>query len=1075
MELRTCPCSSNYLGQAVDAVKAGRFGRFALVLRGSQEAAGARRAILTQVDAGAVFAVPVYTFDQLATVLMRRLDIEPKGSVSEIQRELLVAAALAQCKIAGELGPLAQGAERDGVARSLAELFAVMDGAGLDPERLEKALITGSGGGMEMVSNFGHDAVDNLSPCINANRIPSAHAADVLSVWRRYCELLDFTGRAERGRLYSAIAQSLRSAEGRSRHGLESVRVAGYAWIGGLEAVLLSALAEASVDVEIELRCPPGHGGYALDAMEEAVSPARVVGVELPARQTPPRLIAAAGPRREACAVAREIKRLIVDEGVRPAQVCVASADSEGFVPMFLEALDEFQVPATVSRKRLMIESSLVLDCLEVARLLGAIGRPFDIMPLVASPYLGLGPRRAGQIARAINLKGLELPLAGWEAKLEKCDPSGDCDGQRYAALLAEAAEQAEDVRRASGSSGLAGYVDGFRAALARLGMPDRIFALPGDPMLGAEEWMAWATFHSLLLEISNARDVWDASREPTASSMAGWTDFYSLLSFAAGRRSFALNRPSPNGVEVMGLDRAASCDREFLFVSGLGEQMLPRRRRRPWMLQESDVQALARAGVSLEPMGNGAEADRHVFNTLVHSRAERIYLSYATAKEDGSLARRSFFVDEHLRSLGVSDADEHEITQTVPASSVFPMRWDDVASKREARMRSLWSMGRVNAAGMGSMPAEPKPEAGACLWLRNRDVAFAKLAEVWLRRQVAEIAEEDGYGHFRGCIGCDELLEKMAATVFDVRPWSANSLNEYIKCPFSFFCQSVLGIEPPDEVGDDVDARDKGTCLHEIVKEFISRHIGEPLDPNKADQYCEEITRIASDVVDRTPSERSGVPASVWDAYFAGIIAASRDFVIKELEFTEATGGVWRPIHLEWPFGSSVRQLAVGEGRVPVTGRIDRIDAGPGGALAIYDYKSGKTVPSARNIKEVADIQLGLYALAAESLLKAEVAGVWYYQVPSLGRTEGVWRAGYHQHFNAGRKRAGKLDDDQWCAFAELVEETVERCDRGARQGMFSPQPSEEACRYCSFPDVCRVVELDAGDAFGKGGGQDV
>jgi hypothetical protein len=482
VELRTCPCSSNYLGQAVDAVKAGRFGRFALVLRGSQEAAGARRAILTQVDAGAVFAVPVYTFDQLATVLMRRLDIEPKGSVSEIQRELLVSAALAQCKIAGELGPLAQGAERDGVARSLAELFAVMDGAGLDPERLEKALITGSGGGMEMVSNFGHDAVDNLSPCIDSNRIPSAHAADVLSVWRRYCELLDFTGRAERGRLYSAIAQSLRSAEGRSRHGLESVRVAGYAWIGGLEAVLLSALAEASVDVEIELRCPPGHGGYALDAMEEAVSPARVVGVELPARQTPPRLIAAAGPRREACAVAREIKRLIVDEGVRPAQVCVASADSEGFVPMFLEALDEFQVPATVSRKRLMIESSLVLDCLEVARLLGAIGRPFDIMPLVASPYLGLGPRRAGQIARAINLKGLELPLAGWEAKLEKCDPSGDCDGQRYAALLAEAAEQAEDVRRASGSPGLAGYVDGFRAALARLGMPDRIFASTSSP-----------------------------------------------------------------------------------------------------------------------------------------------------------------------------------------------------------------------------------------------------------------------------------------------------------------------------------------------------------------------------------------------------------------------------------------------------------------------------------------------------------------------------------------------------------------------------------------------------------------
>jgi RecB family exonuclease len=114
---------------------------------------------------------------------------------------------------------------------------------------------------------------------------------------------------------------------------------------------------------------------------------------------------------------------------------------------------------------------------------------------------------------------------------------------------------------------------------------------------------------------------------------------------------------------------------------------------------------------------------------------------------------------------------------------------------------------------------------------------------------------------------------------------------------------------------------------------------------------------------------------------------------------------------YLEWSFGPRVREFAVGERRVPVTGRIDRIDVGPGGALAIYDYKSGKKAPSAREIKEVADIQLGLYALAAEHLLGAEVAGVWYWQVPSMGRTEGVWKADYHRDFNAGRKAAGKLD----------------------------------------------------------------
>jgi hypothetical protein len=59
-----------------------------------------------------------------------------------------------------------------------------------------------------------------------------------------------------------------------------------------------------------------------------------------------------------------------VDEKRASCKICVASADSEGFVPLLLEALDEFGVPVTVSRKRMMTESSLVLDCFEVARLI---------------------------------------------------------------------------------------------------------------------------------------------------------------------------------------------------------------------------------------------------------------------------------------------------------------------------------------------------------------------------------------------------------------------------------------------------------------------------------------------------------------------------------------------------------------------------------------------------------------------------------------------------------------------------------------------------------------------------------
>ena len=75
---------------------------------------------------------------------------------------------------------------------------------------------------------------------------------------------------------------------------------------------------------------------------------------------------------------------------------CVAAADGERFVPLLLDALDEFGVPAAAPRKQAMKASPLVADCLKLAELIATGERPVDIMPLVASPYLGAGPAVAG-------------------------------------------------------------------------------------------------------------------------------------------------------------------------------------------------------------------------------------------------------------------------------------------------------------------------------------------------------------------------------------------------------------------------------------------------------------------------------------------------------------------------------------------------------------------------------------------------------------------------------------------------------------------------------------------------------
>jgi len=59
--------------------------------------------------------------------------------------------------------------------------------------------------------------------------------------------------------------------------------------------------------------------------------------------------------------------------------------------------------------------------------------------------------------------------------------------------------------------------------------------------------------------------------------------------------------------------------------------------------------------------------------------------------------------------------------------------------------------------------------------------------------------------------------------------------------------------------------------------------------------------------------------------------------------------------------------EIGLGEGGVVLRGYMDRVDFAAGGAVAIVDYKTGRTIPSRSEVE--ADLQLGCYALAAREL----------------------------------------------------------------------------------------------------------
>ena len=89
--------------------------------------------------------------------------------------------------------------------------------------------------------------------------------------------------------------------------------------------------------------------------------------------------------------------------------------------------------------------------------------------------------------------------------------------------------------------------------------------------------------------------------------------------------------------------------------------------------------------------------------------------------------------------------------------------------------------------------------------------------------------------------------------------------------------------------------------------------------------------------------------------------------------------GAGLEPEHLEWRFGregDAHGPLALGE--LSITGRVDRVDVGPGGEAIVRDYK-GATAPPGAGWAEGGALQVALYMLAARELLGLEPVGGLY------------------------------------------------------------------------------------------------
>ncbi|SOY79824.1 Putative helicase, C_term RecB family exonuclease [Cupriavidus taiwanensis] len=261
---------------------------------------------------------------------------------------------------------------------------------------------------------------------------------------------------------------------------------------------------------------------------------------------------------------------------------------------------------------------------------------------------------------------------------------------------------------------------------------------------------------------------------------------------------------------------------------------------------------------------------------------------------------------------------------------------------------------------------------------------------------------------------------------------WSAQAYNALRRCPYQFFAGRMLGLAGLETVSDELEKRDIGETLHRVLltyhKELQARR--ERGETPSEDQRLARLGEISDEVFGALMAEDGNAIA-----YYRRWREVLPSYVAWQ-SAREAEGWFWRGgeldagIDLPMPDGQPLR----------LTGRIDRLDQGPGGAHAVLDYKTQSATRLKRKLAEVEeDCQLPFYGL-----LRADAAaGSW---VSLEGAREGA---------PAAQREVALPDFEAAVTWLERqMRDDVMRLRQGARLPAFG---DASACVYCTARGLCR------------------
>ncbi|MGI6035274.1 MAG: helicase-exonuclease AddAB subunit AddB [Limnochordia bacterium] len=651
-------------------------------------------------------------------------------------------------------------------------------------------------------------------------------------------------------------------------------------------------------------------------------------------------LVRAPHPMGEVEGAAREILRLVSEEGFRFRQIAVILRDIEPYAPLIRAAFQDYQIPYFLDERRSVAHHplvELVRSALEVVLSHWSYETMFRLLKTDLFPLTREEVDRLENYVLAYGIEGAEWYRGPW--------PYGQPQElEEINALRQRVVEALQPFAQKLGKAERAGEMTGaLYQLLETLAVPLQLkaWADEAEGDLGGVHEQIW----------QGVIDLFDQLMEGLGGQAMTLKEYLSVLEAGLESLKVGLIPPGLDQVLIGAIDRSRHPEIKAALILGACEGSFPGVPREDLIFTDREREQLAAAGVELAPDSRRQLLWEEYLAYIALTRpSERLWISFPLADAAGKPNVPS--------------------TLLTRVAKILPG-----AEKKDLGSEPYWSEDNIRRAAGELVLGLARGEEKAKLHLDQI------LADPGLARQAAPILASLSY-QVKDELS-PQLGERLYGSSLEV---SVSRLETFAACPFRHFASYGLRLRRREEY--DLEPRHIGSFLHEALK-----LIGDRLAKQGPFWYEEwaQVMEIVDEILqEQSPRLQHEILTKTSRYRYLNQILRRTLLRVVEVWAEHARRGEFTPVGLEVDFGGPRAVLPpLDLGGIRVRGRIDRIDAAlgsKGSYLRVVDYKSSINKLSIEEVYYGLTLQLLTYLLVvmdnASRLVggPGQVAGALYF-----------------------------------------------------------------------------------------------